>query len=288
MIAIVADPAATVAVCRSAFVPYKKSAPEPGTLSTERRHIAVKHGIMGMRIMYWLLGCGMIFLARWVPSFAAEAATWVPDHVVVVIEENLSYKNLTPALTYLTELAQQNAVFTNSHGIDHPSQPNYLALFSGATQGTGSEMLRNPDGSNPVVNGRTRVGSNDPIKDTPLKTPNLAAALLQKGRSFIGYSEDLPSPGFTGAVFIGGPGSGVDYQRKHNPWVNWQAITDAVIGPNQLPSSTNRPFNVFPRDEPGFARLPTSPSWYPIKYNGGHQLSGAPEGTNYGQEMDDW
>jgi hypothetical protein len=43
----------------------------------------------------------------------------------------------------------ENANFTNSHAVDHPSQPNYLALFSGSTQGTGSK--RNPDGSNPIV-----------------------------------------------------------------------------------------------------------------------------------------
>ena len=38
------------------------------------------------------------------------------------------------------------------------------------------------------------------------------------GRTFVGYSEDLPSVGFTGDSAGGVSG----YVRKHNPWVNWQ------------------------------------------------------------------
>ena len=128
-------------------------------------------------------------------SFAAEAATWVPDHVVVVIEENLSYKNLRRALTYLTELAQHGAVFTNSHGsITRRSRIIWLC-FRAPRKAPDRKCCATTTAPIQWSTGRTRVGSNDPIKDTPLKTPNLAAALLQKGRSFIGYSEDLPSPG---------------------------------------------------------------------------------------------
>ena len=122
----------------------------------------------------------LVLFAAW----PAVAAVWTPDHVVVVIEENLSSRNLVPELTYLTSLMRDNANFTNSHAIDHPSQPNYLALFSGAAQGTGSEAKRNPDGSNPIVGGHTQVGTDDPPADTPLDTPNLGAALIRAGHSF--------------------------------------------------------------------------------------------------------
>jgi len=40
-----------------------------------------------------------------------------------------------PNAPYLTALANTGARFTNSHGVAHPSQPNYIALFSGSTHG---------------------------------------------------------------------------------------------------------------------------------------------------------
>jgi phosphatidylinositol-3-phosphatase len=104
---------------------------------------------MPHRTQRWL-AAGKISLA--VPILAvcpfvagSEAAVWVPDHVVIVIEENLSYRSLVPELTYLGELTRDHANFINSHGIDHPSQPNYLALFPGSTQGRHlRRMYRSP------------------------------------------------------------------------------------------------------------------------------------------------
>src|SRR5947209_20566748 len=84
-------------------------------------------------------------------AVVADAAVLTPAHVVIVIEENLPTRELAPELAYLNSLLHQGANFTNSHGIDHPSQPNYLALFSGDPQGTGSDAKRNPDGSNPIA-----------------------------------------------------------------------------------------------------------------------------------------
>ena len=214
------------------------------------------------------------------------AATWTPDHVVIVIEENLSYRDLVAELTWLTRLMRENASFTDSHGIDHPSQPNYLALFSGSTQGTGSR--RNPDGSNPIVGGHTQVGSNDAIPGTPFTTPNLAASLIRAGRSFAGYSENQPEHGFTGNSYVGPPGSGIDYQRKHNPWVNWQAARDDAVGTNQLPSTTNLPFFAFPVDAAGFARLPAVAIVVPNQINDAHGSDAALKGTNPVPAMDNW
>jgi acid phosphatase len=80
------------------------------------------------------------------------------DHVVVVIEENHAYHELIGSANapYINQLAKGGVLFSNSHGIGHPSQPNYLALFSGSTQGvTGDECLEGK---------------------TPFKTPNLGEA----------------------------------------------------------------------------------------------------------------
>src|SRR5262245_57648456 len=60
-----------------------------------------------------------------------------PDHVVIVIEENHSFSQIigSPAAPYINSLAQQGALFTQSFATTHPSQPNYIQLFSGGTQG---------------------------------------------------------------------------------------------------------------------------------------------------------
>ena len=60
-----------------------------------------------------------------------------PDHIVMVIEENHSYSQIidSPDAPYINRRAAQGAVFTHSFDITYPSQPNYLALFSGSPQG---------------------------------------------------------------------------------------------------------------------------------------------------------
>ena len=54
-----------------------------------------------------------------------------PDHVVIVIEENKSYKQIIGNIEapFINQLANEGALFTNSFAITHPSQPNYLVLF---------------------------------------------------------------------------------------------------------------------------------------------------------------
>ena len=252
----------------------------------ERRLLAI--GGLGLLLLGLVVGLFLGLVVGPVRPLATAAAVWAPDHVVIVIEENLPTRELAPELAYLNSLLHQGANFTNSHGIDHPSQPNYLALFSGDPQGTGSDAKRNPDGSNPIVNGHTQVGTNDPLLNTPLDAPNLGAALIRAGRSFAGYSEDLPARGFTGVSRTGPPGSGIDYQRKHNPWVNWQAVKDDALGRHQLPSSVNLPFTEFPTDDAGFAKLPTVAFVIPNQIHDGHKSDAAPPGINYGKAMDDW
>jgi hypothetical protein len=42
-----------------------------------------------------------------------------------------------PAAPFLNKLASEGMRFTNYDAVDHPSEPNYLALFSGSEQGLG-------------------------------------------------------------------------------------------------------------------------------------------------------
>ena len=121
------------------------------------------------------------------------AAVPRPDHVVVLIMENHSELDIlgSPQAPYLNSLAAVGASMTQSFAVTHPSQPNYVALFSGSTNGV----------------------TDDSCPHT-LTAPNLGAELIAAGLGFTTYSEGLPSAGFTGCT------SG-SYARKHNPAVNF-------------------------------------------------------------------
>lgn len=191
-----------------------------------------------------LLSASITFVAIGCAAPAAEP----PDHIVIVIEENHSYQQVIGNLTapYMNSLAQNGALFNSMYGITHPSQPNYLQFFSGDNQG---------------------VTSNNVPSNYPFTTPNLGAALFAAGFTFAGYSEDLPGVGSDVAQ------SGA-YYRKHNPWVNWQKDPP---GTNQLPSTTNLPFTMFPGD---FTQLPAVSIVVP------NQLHDMHDGTI--QQADDW
>ena len=72
------------------------------------------------------------------------------DHIVVVIMENHSFAQIyqAPTAPYLQRLLRTGAIFDNSHGVAHPSQPNYLALFSGSTHEVRDDGVHYVDGSN--------------------------------------------------------------------------------------------------------------------------------------------
>jgi hypothetical protein len=117
--------------------------------------------------------------------------------VVVVIMENRDYDRIVgnAQAPYINgTLVPQAALLTNSHAIGHPSQPNYLALFSGSTQGI-------TDDSCPHTFG----------------TENLGTEVLAAGGTFDGYSESMPKVGYRGCFTN-------LYARKHNPWVDFKNI----------------------------------------------------------------
>src|SRR4051794_37455683 len=71
-------------------------------------------------------------------SISTRAAIPTPDHLVIVIEENHSEASIignTIDAPYINQLATQGANFTNFFGTTHPSEPNYLHMFSGSGQG---------------------------------------------------------------------------------------------------------------------------------------------------------
>ncbi|WP_052098661.1 hypothetical protein [Paenibacillus stellifer] len=75
--------------------------------------------------------------ARTTKPAAKQSLLPTVDHVVIVVEENHSYLEIigSKSAPYINQLAKQGANLTSHYAVTHPSQPNYLALYSGSTQG---------------------------------------------------------------------------------------------------------------------------------------------------------
>lgn len=136
-----------------------------------------------------------------------------PAHVVVVVEENHSAGEIlgNAKAPYFNRLAGQGADLTNFHAITHPSEPNYVGLFSGGTHGlTGDSCPHSFHG------------------------PNLGSELRAAHRTFVGYSEDLPRTGYLGCTHG-------HYARKHAPWTNFGNVPASSSQPlTRLPTNFTR------------------------------------------------
>ena len=179
-----------------------------------------------MNVKFLSIILSLSFLLLWQTNCSSQLVP-TPDHVVVVMLENHGYSSIIGSADapYINSLANDSfgALFTQSFGVTHPSQPNYMYIFSGDNQNVILDLT--------------------PVSFLlPFSSRNLGASLLQNGRTFTGYSEDLPSVGYTG------DNSGA-YYRKHAPWVNW--LDGATNG---IPSALHQPFTSFPTN---YNNLPT-------------------------------
>jgi phospholipase C len=176
------------------------------------------------RIRVSIAAAATLAAALVLPAGIASAAGTVHrfDHVVIVVMENKNYNQIIgrpDEAPYINSLASGGALFSNSFAASHPSQPNYLALFSGSTQGV----------------------TNDNCPKNFKNVPNLGTELIRAGLSFAGYSETMPSAGYTGCSH---GLSLFGYTRSHNPWVDF----------SNVPAASSLTFASFPKD---YARLPT-------------------------------
>lgn len=165
----------------------------------------------------------LIMLICMLPGMkTAKAGIPRPDHTVVLVLENHAYWQVISSASapYLNSLSQSGANLVEYYALTHPSQPNYIMMFSGDNQGVTDDNL--PAG-------------------TPWTAPNLGAYMINSGLTFKGYSQSLPTTGST-IEYNGG------YGRKHAPWVHWQGT-----GTNQIPAYCNETMDNFPTD---YTQLP--------------------------------
>ncbi|MEV6523003.1 alkaline phosphatase family protein [Longispora sp. NPDC051575] len=199
-----------------------------------RRQVAVVASVVAALAT---VGAGVAVAAQQQPSAGAAAAVAAvprPDHVVVVLFENTDYADVignTTDAPYFNSLAGQGASFTQSFGVTHPSQGNYIALFSGSQQGV----------------------TDDSCPKNFTNKGNLGSQLIGAGFTFKGYSEGMPSDGYTSC-------SSGKYVRKHNPWVNF----------DNVPAASNLRYSQFPTD---YTKLPTVSFVVPDMCNDMHDCS---------------
>jgi phosphatidylinositol-3-phosphatase len=132
---------------------------------------------------------------------AGSAAAVAPHatHVTVVVLENRNYDLVVGnahAPYFNKTLIPGGVLLQNSHAIGHPSEPNYLELFSGSNQGV----------------------TNDSCPHT-FRVKNIGAELVAIGKTFAGFAESMPQGGFAGCW-----GSRGLYARKHVPWANFPSV----------------------------------------------------------------
>lgn len=125
------------------------------------------------------------------------------SHVYVIVLENKAYERIVGSVDapYLNELIATYGLAESYQAVAHPSQPNYLALVSGSTQG---------------------VGDDDPHD---VAAPTVFDQVEQAGRSWRVYAENAPLGCFAGATADGGRDGSGTYARKHNPAISFTGIS---------------------------------------------------------------
>jgi hypothetical protein len=121
----------------------------------------------------------MIFSKTFIAAVAALApitsAVTTFSNMLLIILENTDYSSAI-ADPNLKSFASSGVLFSNWNAIGHPSQPNYIAITSGSTNGITSD-------SSKTINVR-----------------NIVDLLEAKGLTWKSYQENWPGNCFTGTV----------------------------------------------------------------------------------------
>lgn len=124
-------------------------------------------------------------------------------HVYIVVMENEDYGDIIGSADapYINLLSTQYALATNYSGVAHPSQPNYIALFSGSTQGVTDD------------------------NQWDISAPNVADQLERAGKTWKMFAQNYPLGCYTGMVASGGADGPGDYARRHVPAMSFTGIS---------------------------------------------------------------
>ena len=153
------------------------------------------------------------------PPTITSATTSTPagptfSHVYLIVMENKGYDNIVgnTHAPYINSLIADYGLATHYSGVAHPSEPNYLALFSGSTQGVADDARHDLAGQ------------------------NLADQLEAQGKTWKVFAQNVPLACYTGATATNGEDGPGTYARKHEPAISF---TDISTVPARCANITN-------------------------------------------------
>ena len=145
-----------------------------------------------------------------IPTATLEAQTTVPryDHVFLLIMENEGYNQVigNQNAPIINALARSYGLATSYRGVADPSEPNYVAMLGGDFFG---------------------INSDDPywFPGHTVSAANLMSQLEGVGKTWRGYFQSMPYPGYRGYCYPdkcnGIPDADTQYVSKHNGIVNF-------------------------------------------------------------------
>ncbi len=127
-------------------------------------------------------------------------------HIYVIVMENKEYGSIVGSASapYVNSLIRRYGLATRYFAVAHPSEPNYLALFSGSTHGIRDDGVHNLAGT------------------------NLADQIGATGRSWRIVAENVPLGCYKGATHYGGEDGAGWYARKHEPAISFTDVSGSA------------------------------------------------------------
>jgi len=130
------------------------------------------------------------------------------DHVFLLVMESENFKAIigNADAPILNALAQDYGLATNYSGVGDPSEPNYVGMLGGDTFG---------------------LNNDDPywFPGHTINASNLMTQLEAAGKTWRGYFQNMPYPGYRGYCYpdkcLGIPDADTQYVAKHNGIVNF-------------------------------------------------------------------
>ena len=118
--------------------------------------------------------------------------------IAIVVLENSDYTNVigNPAMPWLNQLAQANALATNYYANTHPSIGNYFMMTTG------------------------QIVTNDSGADIVVSVDNLVRQFAKDGKTWRDYADALPSQGYL-------EGNAGTYLKRHNPFAYFSDVVNS-------------------------------------------------------------